>query len=158
MRAVIQRVSSAKVDVDGKTVGACGQGFLVLLGVMRGDGRAEAELLAKKVANLRVFEDADGKMNLALPDVGGGVLCVSQFTLCADIKKGNRPSFILSEDPDKAAALYEFFCDELRRNGVQSVEQGVFGAHMDVSLVNDGPVTICMDTDIWLARAKEGGV
>ena len=158
MRAVVQRVSSAKVDVGGKTVGACGQGFLVLLGVMRGDGRAEAELLAKKVANLRVFEDADGKMNLALPDVGGEVLCVSQFTLCADIKKGNRPSFVLSEEPDKAAALYAYFCDELCRNGVSRVEQGVFGADMAVSLVNDGPVTICMDTDLWLNRAKEGGV
>ena len=149
MRAVIQRVGSACVRVDGAVVGACEKGFLVLLGVMDGDTEAEADLLAAKTAKLRVFEDDEGKMNRALSDVGGGVLCVSQFTLCADVKKGNRPSFTPSAPPETANRLYERFVSRLRAEGISRVETGVFGADMQVSLVNDGPVTILFDTDIW---------
>lgn len=153
MRAVIQRVTECRVRVDGKTVGEIKKGFLVLLGVMDTDTDKEAVLLARKTASLRVFEDGEGKMNLSLIDTGGAVLAVSQFTLCADLKKGNRPSFTPSAPPKDAEKLYERFCDELRANGVNTVEKGVFGAQMEVSLVNDGPVTICYDTDIW--RKKE---
>lgn len=149
MRAVIQRVASAAVRVDGGVVGACEKGFLILLGVMDGDTRREAEVLAAKTAKLRVFEDENGKMNLSLSDVGGGALCVSQFTLCADVKKGNRPSFTPSAPPETAKLLYEYFTDRLRAEGISRVETGVFGADMQVSLVNDGPVTILFDTDIW---------
>lgn len=120
-------------------------GFLVLLGVTAADGEAEAGLLARKIAGLRVFEDDGGKMNLALADVGGAVLAVSQFTLYADVRKGRRPSFIAAARPEQAAPLYERFCSLLRAEGV-AVEQGVFQAEMQVSLVNDGPVTIWMDT------------
>lgn len=149
MRAVIQRVSGAKVEVDGKTVGSIGKGFLVLLGVMDGDSEKDAEILAAKTAKLRVFEDPDGKMNLALPDVNGGVLCVSQFTLCADVRKGNRPSFTPSASPAEADRLYEYYMDCLKKEGISEVERGEFGADMQVSLTNDGPVTILFDSDIW---------
>lgn len=149
MKAVIQRVKHAKVEVDGAVRGEIGAGYLVLLGVMDGDSAAEAALLAKKTALLRVFEDADGKMNRSVLDVQGGILCVSQFTLCADVKKGNRPSFTPSAPPEKAKALYEAYMRALLEQGVKQVEQGVFGADMQVSLVNDGPVTICFDTDVW---------
>ena len=149
MRAVIQRVKTARVDVDGQTVGAIGKGFLVLLGVMDGDTEREAEVLAGKTARLRIFEDADEKMNLCLADVGGAVLAVSQFTLCADVKKGNRPSFTPSAPPPEANRLYEYYMACLRKEGVSQVEHGVFGADMQVSLVNDGPVTILFDTDTW---------
>lgn len=150
MRAVIQRVTEAAVRVDGQVVGQIGKGFLVLLGVMATDSLREAEVLAGKVARLRVFEDDAGKMNLSPLEIGGEVLVVSQFTLCADIKKGNRPSFTPSAAPDKATRLYEYFMTRLRDEGVEKVEHGVFGADMQVSLLNDGPVTICMDTDTWL--------
>ncbi|NMP37720.1 MAG: D-tyrosyl-tRNA(Tyr) deacylase [Clostridiales bacterium] len=149
MRAVIQRVSSARVQVGQRVTGEIGKGFLVLLGVMQGDTEQEASLLARKTASLRIFEDENGKMNLALPEVGGAVLAVSQFTLCADVKKGNRPSFIESAQPDIANRLYEFYMQQLRENGIARVEKGEFAADMQVSLVNDGPVTICYDTDIW---------
>ncbi len=149
MRAVIQRVKCAKVEVDGVTVGAVDKGFLVLLGVMDGDTEAEAEVLAGKTARLRIFEDENEKMNLSLTDVGGGVLAVSQFTLCADVKKGNRPSFTPSAPPETANRLYEYYMDRLRAEGIANVQHGVFGADMQVSLVNDGPVTIWLDTDIW---------
>ncbi len=149
MRAVIQRVKCAKVEVDGATVGAVDKGFLVLLGVMDGDTEAEAEVLAGKTARLRIFEDENEKMNLSLTDVGGGVLAVSQFTLCADVKKGNRPSFTPSAPPETANRLYEYYMDRLRAEGIANVQHGVFGADMQVSLVNDGPVTIWLDTDIW---------
>ncbi|HZJ75152.1 MAG TPA: D-aminoacyl-tRNA deacylase [Clostridia bacterium] len=149
MRAVVQRVTSSKVEVDGKTVGAIEKGFLVLLGVMDGDTKEDAALLARKVASLRVFEDENGKMNLDLGEINGSVLAVSQFTLCADVKKGNRPSFTPSAPPEKAEELYESFCKELNINGINTVEKGVFGADMSVSLINDGPVTIIYDTDIW---------
>ncbi len=145
MRAVIQRVSSAQVTVPGAVVGKIGYGFLVLLGVTAADGEAEAALLARKIAGLRVFEDDGGKMNLALADVGGAVLVVSQFTLYADVRKGRRPSFIDAARPQQAEPLYQRFCSLLQAEGLE-VQQGVFQAEMQVALVNDGPVTIWMDT------------
>ena len=149
MRAVVQRVTSSKVSVDGKTVVEIGKGFNVLLGVVEGDTDEQAILLAGKIARLRVFEDENGKMNLSVNDVGGEILAISQFTLCADCKKGNRPSFTLSAAPDEANRLYELFCSELSANGVRNVEKGIFGADMAVDIANDGPVTIMLDTDIW---------
>jgi D-tyrosyl-tRNA(Tyr) deacylase len=133
------------VTVGGEVVGQIGRGFLVLLGVTGSDGEAEAVLLARKVAGLRVFEDPDGKMNLALADVGGAVLAVSQFTLYADVRKGRRPSFIAAARPEQAQPLYVRFCELLRGEGLV-VAEGVFQAEMQVALVNDGPVTIWMDT------------
>ncbi len=153
MRAVIQRVTNASVTVGGKTVGRIENGFMVLLGVLEGDTETEAELLARKTALLRVFEDENGKMNLSVLDTGGSILAVSQFTLCADTKKGNRPSFTPSAEPNVANRLYDIYCEQLKANGVGKVEKGIFGADMMVSLVNDGPVTICLDTDTW-SKAK----
>lgn len=150
MKAVIQRVSRAKVTVDGEITGQIGTGFLVLLGVMQEDTEKEMELLAKKVSEIRIFTDENDKMNLSLAQVDGEVLVVSQFTLCADIAKGRRPSFTPSAPAEKANCLYEAFCDELLRNGVRKVEKGVFGADMKVELLNDGPVTIIMNTDEWM--------
>ena len=149
MKAVIQRVSEASVTVDGTVVGAIGKGFLVLLGVMDGDAEADADVLAGKVARLRVFTDENDKMNLSVTDVDGEVLCVSQFTLCADVKKGNRPSFTPSAPPAEAQRLYEYFTRRLLAEGVKNVERGVFGADMKVRLLNDGPVTILFDSDTW---------
>lgn len=149
MKAVIQRVLSASVSVDGEIKGKTDKGFLVLLGVMDGDTEKEADILAAKIAKLRVFEDSEGKMNLSVLDVEGGILSVSQFTLCADVKKGNRPSFTPSAKPDEAVRLYEYFNSCLKKEGIRSVETGVFGAEMKVNLINDGPVTIIFDTDIW---------
>lgn len=149
MKAVIQRVKYANVTVDGKTVGEIDKGFLVLLGVAQGDTKEDAELLAAKVAKLRVFEDENEKMNLSLTDVDGEALVVSQFTLCADCKKGNRPSFTSSAPPDEANNLYQYFSKLLKDNGIRKVENGIFGADMKVSLLNDGPVTIILDTEIW---------
>ena len=145
MRAVVQRVSRGEVRVDGKAVGAVGRGFVVLLGVARGDGEADARALADKVAALRVFEDAAGKMNLALAEVGGGLLVVSQFTLLGDARKGNRPSFIDAAPPELGNTLYERFCALLRQRGL-AVATGVFRATMALELVNDGPVTILLDS------------
>ncbi len=145
MRAVVQRVSRGEVRVDGAPVGAVGRGFVVLLGVARGDEEADAVALADKVAALRIFEDQAGKMNLALAEVGGGVLVVSQFTLLGDARKGNRPSFVDAAAPELGQALYERFCALLRRKGLP-VATGVFRATMAVELVNDGPVTILLDT------------
>lgn len=149
MKAVIQRVKHAKVEVDGKTVGSVGEGYMILLGVVDGDTDAEAQLLARKTASLRIFTDDEDKMNRSILDIDGEILVVSQFTLCADVKKGNRPSFTNSAAPDEADRLYELFCDELLKNGVRKVEKGIFGAHMEVTLLNNGPVTILYDTDIW---------
>ena len=149
MKAVIQRVIESSVSVGGEVAGASGRGYMILVGVMKGDTEEQARLLAKKTASLRVFEDENGKMNLSVLDVGGDILAISQFTLCADYKKGNRPSFTDSEEPEKAKALYDLYCEELKANGVKRVEKGVFGADMKVSLINDGPVTICFDTDVW---------
>ena len=149
MKAVIQRVLKAKVTVDSNVTGEIGKGFLVLLGVMEEDTEKEMKLLAKKVAQLRIFEDENEKMNLALGDVGGSVLVVSQFTLCADVSHGRRPSFINSARPEKANKLYEQFILELHEWGIDNVQTGIFGADMAVDLLNDGPVTIIMDTNEW---------
>lgn len=146
MRIVLQRVTSAKVTVDDDVVGKINQGFLLLVGVKKGDTKAEADYLAKKVANMRLFEDEAGKMNLALAAVEGEVLSISQFTLLANTKKGNRPSFVEAEDPTDANRLYEYFNEQLRAYGLK-VETGLFGADMAVESVNDGPVTIILDTD-----------
>ena len=149
MKAVIQRVSSASVSIEGEKVGSCEKGYMILFGAEKGDGKKEAELLAQKVSALRIFSDDDGKMNLSILQVGGEILAISQFTLLADVKKGNRPSFINALKPEKAQLLYEHFCECLKNLGVKKVAKGVFGADMQVSLVNDGPVTILYDTDIW---------
>ncbi len=136
--------------MDGKITGEVGKGFLVLLGVVQGDTEEEMRLLAKKVAQIRIFTDENDKMNLSLDKVDGEVLVVSQFTLCADVSHGRRPSFIGSAPPDAANELYKKFCDELvNAHGVKKVARGIFGADMDVELINDGPVTIIMDTDEW---------
>lgn len=145
MRAVIQRVSSASVTVENTVVGQIGVGFLVLLGVKRGDTRDDAAYLARKIAKLRVFNDAAGKINLGLLEVDGAVLAVSQFTLYADTRGGNRPSFTESAAPDDAKRLYEQFCELLRDEQLE-VQQGIFQTDMKVSLVNDGPVTIIVDS------------
>ena len=145
MRAVVQRVSGAEVRVDAAVSGAIGRGLLVLLGAAKGDVDDDARLLADKVAQLRVFEDAAGKMNLAVGEVGGGVLVVSQFTLLGDVRKGNRPSFLEAAAPEEANALYERFCALLREKGLH-VGTGVFRATMEVELVNDGPVTVLLDS------------
>lgn len=147
MRAVLQRVSSADVTIDKKINGKCGNGFLVLLGVKQGDTEKEADFLANKIANLRVFCDENDKMNLSLLDIDGEALVISNFTLYADCKHGRRPNFLNAEKPDKANMLYEYFCKKLVEQGVKSVETGEFGADMKVSLLNDGPVTIILDTE-----------
>lgn len=156
MRALIQRVLNSSVVVDGETVGSIGQGYNILLGVMEGDTREDAEMLASKITKLRIFEDADEKMNLSILDVGGEVLVVSQFTLCAECRKGNRPSFVFSAAPDEANSLYEYFCSLIKQNGVSKVEKGIFAADMKVSILNDGPVTIWLDTD-HLKQSRRGG-
>ena len=148
MKCVIQRVSSSSVSVDGKIVGEIQKGFLILLGVAEGDIEADAEKLAKKISLMRVFEDNEGKMNLSVQDIYGEILVVSQFTLCADCKKGNRPSFVGAMRPEGATRLYELFMALLKDYGVKRVEHGIFGADMKVSLVNDGPVTIILDTEM----------
>ncbi len=147
MRAVLQRVKQGAVRVNGEVVGAIDQGFVILVGVGHGDGDAEAQWLARKIAGLRVFDDADGKFNLSLLDVGGGCLVVSQFTLFADARKGRRPSFVQAAPPEIAEPLIERFAGMLRQAGIQRVETGVFGARMQVEIHNDGPVTVWLDTD-----------
>jgi D-aminoacyl-tRNA deacylase len=144
VRAVVQRVSRARVVVDGEVVGEIGAGLCVLLGVARGDGEHEASRLAGKVARLRIFEDDAGRFDGSLLDTGGGALVVSQFTLIADTRKGNRPSFADAAPPEEAEPLYERFCAELQTLGVH-VETGVFGARMALEIDNDGPVTIVLD-------------
>ncbi len=153
MKAVIQRVSRASVTVNGEIVGQINEGYMILVGVVNGDTIKEAQLLARKTANLRIFTDENDKMNRSILDIDGEILAVSQFTLCAEVRKGNRPSFIESAPPDEANALYEAFCAALLENGVRKVEKGVFGAHMEVSLLNNGPVTILYDTDTWKGKA-----
>jgi D-tyrosyl-tRNA(Tyr) deacylase len=145
MRAVVQRVSRAQVTVNSELAGKIGLGLLVLLGVGRDDTNADATYLVKKIAGLRVFEDAQGKMNLNLQDVGGSVLAVSQFTLYGDVRRGKRPSFDAAAPPEKARQLYDFFVDQLRSAGLRC-ETGRFQEMMQVELVNDGPVTILLDS------------
>ncbi len=145
MRALLQRVSEASVSVDGEVVGRCGAGLLILVCAMPGDDEATAEKLAAKIAKLRIFQDDEGRMNLALKDTGGGALVVSQFTLAADTSRGNRPGFSGAADPETAERLYEAFAKSLAALGPE-VETGRFGADMKVSLTNDGPVTIWLDT------------
>jgi len=145
LKAVLQRAASASVVVGGETVGSIGKGIVVLLGVEQGDGPGDADWMVRKIAELRMFEDDAGKMNRSVEDVGGGVLVVSQFTLCADCRKGRRPSFVKAAEPELAEALYEDCVAGLRRRGL-SVETGTFGAMMDVHLVNAGPVTFLLES------------
>ncbi|MCD6507669.1 D-tyrosyl-tRNA(Tyr) deacylase [Candidatus Poribacteria bacterium] len=145
MRAVVQRVSEASVSIDGEIVSRIGKGLLIFLGVGAGDTESDAEYLADKIANLRIFEDEKGKMNLSVLDVGGEAMVVSQFTLYGDCRKGRRPSFTQAAKPDKAQVLYSYFILRLREEGVPTRE-GVFQAHMKVNLTNDGPVTILLDS------------
>ena len=147
MKAVLQRVTEASVSVNGKIIGKISNGFLALLGVVEGDTEKEADILAAKILNLRVFSDEQGKMNLSALDVGGEILLVSQFTLCADCRHGRRPSFTSSAEPVEAKRLYEYVEKKLKDGGARSVETGEFGADMQVRLTNDGPVTIILNTD-----------
>ena len=147
MRAVVTRVSSASVTIDGTVRGAIDQGYLVLLGVGPQDNEAVCDKLAEKICNLRVFEDENGKMNLNLEQVGGSLLVISQFTLYADCRKGRRPSFVNAAAPAEADRLYEYFQQSVKNAGVAKVEHGKFGASMQVELLNNGPVTIMLDTD-----------
>lgn len=146
MRVLLQRVKQASVEIDGNVNGEIGQGLLLLVGFTENDGDKEIEYLARKVLNARIFSDADDKMNLNLQQVSGSILSISQFTLYAQTRKGNRPSFTRAQNPDIASKNYDKFNEKLRGSGVQ-VETGIFGADMQVSLVNDGPVTIMYDTD-----------
>ncbi len=152
MKAVIQRVSRASVSVDGKCVGKIGQGYLILLGVTRDDTEEDAVLLSSKTAGLRVFCDENDKMNKSIIDIEGEALVVSNFTLCADTKKGTRPSFMGAMPGDEADRLYGIYCDELLKCAVKKVDRGVFGADMEVEMSGDGPVTIILDTEIWRKR------
>lgn len=145
MKTIVQRVSQAEVNVDGECVGSIHQGFMLLVAICEGDSTEDLQKSADKIARMRIFEDENDKMNLSLEDIGGSILSISQFTLAADIRKGNRPSFIKAEKPDRALALFEQFNDMLRSYDLK-VETGSFGAHMEVSLVNDGPVTIVVET------------
>lgn len=149
MRAVYQRVSHASVTVDGNTVGAIKDGILLLVGVTTEDTEAQADILAKKVANLRMFSDADDKFNFSVLDIGGAVLAVSQFTLCANCSHGRRPEFLSAARPEKALPLFNYFVERLRLEGVKDVQTGEFGASMKVALCNEGPVTLILDTDDW---------
>ena len=149
MRALIQRVQSASASVNGKIVGKCEKGYMILFCALESDVMDDISLLARKTVNLRVFRDENGKMNKSVLDVGGEILCISQFTLAADTKKGNRPSFVKAMPPDTASDFYDIYCEELKKLGVKSVQKGVFGADMKVSLINDGPVTIMLDTEVF---------
>ncbi|MDX2151454.1 MAG: D-aminoacyl-tRNA deacylase [Bryobacteraceae bacterium] len=147
MRAVVQRVREASVEVDGAVTGRIGRGLLVLLGVSRTDTEADAEYLVAKVADLRIFNDASGKMNLSLKETGGGMLVISQFTLYGDTRRGRRPSFDGAAPPERARHLYEYFLEQARKLGL-SPESGVFQAHMHVSLTNEGPVTLICESKV----------
>jgi len=146
LRIVLQRVREASVTVAGDRISAIGPGLLLLVGVAHGDGEPEADWLAKKIAGLRIMVDEEGKMNRSVKDIGGAVLAVSQFTLLADTRKGRRPSFVGAAPPEEATRLFDYFCGRLRAEGVEQVETGRFGAMMDVALVNDGPVTIVLES------------
>lgn len=152
MIALLQRVTESSVSVDGQIIGRCGKGLMILLGVLEGDSESDAVALAEKIHKLRIFEDENGKMNLSVCDVGGGALVISQFTLAANFAHGNRPDFLSAAKPDIAKPLYEFFADELQKRISGTVERGEFGADMKVSLINDGPVTIIMDSKVLLKK------
>ncbi|MBS1571564.1 MAG: D-tyrosyl-tRNA(Tyr) deacylase [Bacteroidetes bacterium] len=145
MKIVLQRVTSANVSVNNKIVGAISQGLLLLIGIENTDDEKDANWLAKKIIDLRVFSDENGKMNFSIKDIGGEILCISQFTLLADYKKGNRPSYIKAAKPEIAIPILEYFKNELSKSNLK-IESGIFGADMKVSLLNDGPVTIVMDS------------
>jgi D-tyrosyl-tRNA(Tyr) deacylase len=153
MRVLLQRVSQASVAVDGRVTGQIGQGLLLLVGIRDGDTTEQLDWMARKVVQLRVFNDTHNKMNLSVQDVGGGILAVSQFTLYADAEKGNRPSYIRAARPEVAQPLYERFCDMLAASIGKPVQRGVFGAHMDVALTNAGPVTIMLEREGAVPRA-----
>lgn len=153
MKAVLQRVKNASVKVDGETVGACGEGLMILLGVAKGDCEEDAQLLATKICNLRIFTDENDKMNLSIKNIDGEALIISQFTLMANYKHGNRPDYLESAPPDEANRLYEYFVS-LMSAELKHVGKGVFGAHMEVGLINDGPVTIVMDSEV-LKKKKQ---
>ena len=145
MKIVLQRVRNASVSVAGEQISEIGSGLLLLVGIARGDGKAKVDWLAEKVTGLRVFADAEGRMNLDVRESGGEILAVSQFTLLANTRKGKRPSFVDAAPPEEAEMLFDYFCQQLREAGVASVETGSFGAMMEVTLVNDGPVTIVLE-------------
>ncbi|MBI4009222.1 D-tyrosyl-tRNA(Tyr) deacylase [Candidatus Roizmanbacteria bacterium] len=147
MRILLQRVSSGKVFINNKVVGKIGKGYVILLGVKEGDSEKEADMLVEKIVNLRVMSDKEDKMNLAIKDVEGEILVVSQFTLYADLSAGRRPSFIKAAKPELAKKLYEYFIAKLRSLGIKNVQTGEFGAYMSVEIVNEGPVTIMMDSE-----------
>ncbi len=146
MRVIVQRTTHATVSIEGNIVGQIGQGFMLLVGITHTDTNTEADYIAKKVAQLRVFENAEGKMNLCLKDIGGAILSISQFTLYADTRHGNRPSFIQAAHTEQAAPLYDYFNEQLRTTYGLHVETGHFGADMKVDFINDGPVTIIIDS------------
>ena len=145
MKIVLQRVKNASVSVTGEQISEIGSGLLLLVGIARGDGEAKVDWLAEKVTGLRVFADAEGRMNLDVRESGGEILAVSQFTLLANTRKGKRPSFVDAAPPEEAERLFDYFCQQLREAGVAPVETGSFGAMMEVTLVNDGPVTIVLE-------------
>lgn len=152
MRAVYQRVKRASVSVEGEVVSAIDEGLLLLIGVTTEDGPAEVTLLAEKIAHFRMFTDENDKLNLSVLDTGGSVLAVSQFTLCANVSHGRRPDFLRAARPEQAQPLFDLFVQKLQEVGVSDVQTGVFGADMQVELVNDGPVTLILDTDEWRKR------
>ncbi len=156
MIAVIQRVSHAEVKVEGSSVGKCGKGLLVLLGVASGDTKEDAEVILKKIPNLRIFCNEEDKMNLSLNDIGGEVLLISNFTLLGNCRRGNRPDFMNAEKPDEASAMFDYFAERLREN-VSHVATGIFGADMKVDILNDGPVTIILDSHA-LRAPRSGGI
>lgn len=152
MKAVLQRVASASVETEGKVIGSCGIGLMILLGVADGDTETDSVALAEKISKLRIFSDSDDKMNLSVKDIGGSALVISNFTLCADYRKGNRPDYLGAAKPDEAERLYLHFADELEKR-IGHVEKGKFGTDMKVSLLNDGPITIVMDSNVLLKKA-----
>jgi len=147
LKAVVQRTACAEVVVEKSSVGKIESGLLVLLGVHENDTEKEADILSAKISNLRIFTDENDKMNLSLNDIGGSILVISNFTLYGDCSHGRRPSFFEAARPEKAEPLYEYFCQKLIDNGIRNVQKGIFGADMKVSLINDGPVTLVLDTD-----------
>lgn len=146
MKVVLQRVSEAQVKVNSEIVGKINHGVLLLIGIDEQDEKQDADWLIKKIIDLRIFSDDEGKMNLSVKDISGEILCISQFTLLADYKKGNRPSYIKAARPEKAIPLFDYFKEEIKKTSQLKVESGIFGADMKVSLVNDGPVTIVLDS------------